>query len=52
MRFIECVLWLAMIGMILLTLDHQERRIQDLEKRTTNLESRVSRLELGDFICH
>jgi chaperonin cofactor prefoldin len=46
MRFIEVVAWLALMGMVLLTLDNMERRIQDLEKRTNNLEIRVTVLEL------
>ncbi len=35
---LEKILIVALIGFILITLDNQEKRIQDLDKRVTRLE--------------
>lgn len=39
---LEKILIMALVGMILLTLDSQERKIHDLDKRLTRLESVVA----------
>jgi hypothetical protein len=41
---LDKILWIALLGCVLLNLDNMERRIHDLEKRTTRLEADVSEI--------
>lgn len=43
MPITEKILFMLLLGVILLTLDNQERRIQALDKRVTHLEEIMSK---------
>lgn len=45
---LEKILMVALLGCVLLTLDNMERRIHDLEKRTTKLEIEVEIMSKND----